>query len=82
MSFKSRPVESDIEPGSSVRPAARARSLSKLRTIPETAEILQTSERTVQRLIASGQLRAHRLRRLVRIADADIAALLDATRII
>ena len=68
MSSKSRPVESDIDSGSSVRPAA--------------AEILQTSERTVRRLIASGQLRAHRLRRLVRIADVDIAALLDATRII
>ena len=43
MSPKSRPVESDIDPGSNVRPAARARSLGKLRTIPETAEIRRRS---------------------------------------
>ncbi len=52
----------------------------KLHTIAETAEILQTSERTVQRLIASKKLRAHYIGRLVRIADADIAALLEETR--
>jgi excisionase family DNA binding protein len=56
------------------------RPLGKLRTIPETAEILQTSERTVQRLVASRKLRAHYIGRLVRIADADIAALLETTR--
>jgi excisionase family DNA binding protein len=57
----------------------RVRPLTKLRTISETAEILQTSSRTVQRLIACGKLRAHRIGRLVRIEDADIAGLLDAT---
>jgi excisionase family DNA binding protein len=57
-----------------------ARPLGKLHTIAETAEILQTSERTIQRLIASKKLRAHNIGRLVRIADADIAALLDSTR--
>jgi excisionase family DNA binding protein len=57
-----------------------ARPRGKLRTIAETAEILQTSERTVQRLIASKKLRAHYIGRLVRITDADIAALLDETR--
>lgn len=55
------------------------RPLCKLRTVPETAEIIHTSERTVQRLIADGRLRAHRIGRLVRIEDDDIAALLDAT---
>ena len=63
-----------------IRSAPPGRPVGKLHSIPETAEILQTSERTVQRLIASGQLRAHRFCRLVRIGDADIAALLDATR--
>ena len=47
---------------------------------PQTAEMLETSERTVQRLIKQQKLRAYYLGRLVRIADADIAALLDATR--
>jgi excisionase family DNA binding protein len=79
---KSRPAEGGMEPWSTVRSAPSARPLGKLRTIPETAEILHASERTVQRLIASRRLRAHRLGRLVRIADADIAALLDATRIV
>jgi excisionase family DNA binding protein len=72
--------EADVERRSSFGFTSRTRQLDKLRTIPETAEILQTSERTVRRLIASGELRAHRFHRLVRIADADIAALLDATR--
>ena len=56
-----------------------SRPLGKLRTISQTAEILQTSNRTVQRLIACGRLRAHRIGRLVRIEDGDIAALLHAT---
>ncbi len=77
---KSRSVETGVEQKSAIRSGPPARPIGKLHSIPETAEILQTSERTVQRLIASGQLRAHRFRRLVRVADADIAALLDATR--
>jgi excisionase family DNA binding protein len=75
-----RRPEVDIEPRSSFGSTSRTRQLDTLRTIPETAGILQTSERTVRRLIASGELRAHRFHRLVRIADADIAALLDASR--
>jgi excisionase family DNA binding protein len=59
------------------RPSSRP--LGKLRTISQTAEILQTSNRTVQRLIACGRLRAHRIGRLVRIEDDHIAALLHAT---
>lgn len=60
--------------------SSRDCSISKMRIIPQTAEMLETSERTVQRLIKQQKLRAHYLGRLVRIADADIAALLDATR--
>ncbi len=62
------------------RSPSTARLPGKLHTIAETAEILQTSERTVQRLIASKKLPAHYIGRLVRIGDADIAALLDETR--
>jgi excisionase family DNA binding protein len=57
------------------------RPVSKLRTIDDTAEILNVSTRTVRRLTASGALPVHRLRgRLVRISDADIAAFLAANR--
>jgi len=52
------------------------RPATMLRTIPETAEILNVSARTVRRLIADGELPAHRIRGLVRISDADIAAFL------
>ena len=54
----------------------RARPVTRFRTIAETAEILNVSQRTVRRLIQSGELRAHRIRGLVRISDADIAAYL------
>jgi excisionase family DNA binding protein len=57
------------------------RPVTKLRTIDETAELLNVSPRTVRRLIESGALPVHRLPgRLVRIADADLAAFLAASR--
>jgi excisionase family DNA binding protein len=56
------------------------RPLTRLRTIEETAELLNVSPRTVRRLIDSGALQVHRVRRLVRIADPDIAVLLAANR--
>ncbi len=77
---KPRSVKPAIEQGSKIRSAFPSRPVGKLHTIPETAEMLQTSERTVQRLIASGKLRARYIGRLVRISDADIAALLDSSR--
>ena len=58
----------------------RSRPLTKLRTIDETAEIFNTSTRTVRRLIDSGALPAHRLGRCVRISDLDIAVFLAANR--
>jgi excisionase family DNA binding protein len=58
----------------------RSRSLTKLRTIDETAELFNTSTRTVRRLIDSGALPAHRLGRCVRISDLDIAVFLAANR--
>lgn len=59
--------------------ATRRRPLTPLRTINETAEILNTSERTVRRLIDSGALPVHRFGRLVRISESDIATFLAAT---
>jgi excisionase family DNA binding protein len=58
----------------------RARPLTRLRTIDETAELLSVSKRTIQRLIKSGALRAHRLGRALRISDADIEACLFENR--
>jgi excisionase family DNA binding protein len=52
----------------------------RLHTIDETAELLNVSPRTVRRLIEAGALRAHRIGRLVRISDEDIAAFLAANR--
>ena len=58
----------------------RSRPLTKLRTIDETAELFNTSTRTIRRLIDSGALPAHRLGRCVRISDPDIAVFLAANR--
>ena len=41
-------------------------------TIPEIADRWQCSERHVRRLIASGQLTAHKFGRLVRVDEADL----------
>jgi excisionase family DNA binding protein len=60
----------------------RGRPLTRLRTIDEAAELLNVSPRTVRRLIESGALPVHRLGRLVRIGDADLAAFLAASRIV
>jgi excisionase family DNA binding protein len=59
--------------------AMRRRPLAQLRTIDETAELLNTSSRTVRRLIDSGALPVHRIGRLVRISESDIATFLAAT---
>jgi excisionase family DNA binding protein len=56
------------------------RPVTRLRTIDEAAELLNVSPRTVRRFIESGALPAHRLGRLVRIADPDLAAFLAANR--
>jgi len=58
----------------------RGRPVIKLFTIEEVAETLNVSSRTVRRLIESGALPVHRLGRLVRIADGDLATFLAASR--
>jgi excisionase family DNA binding protein len=45
-------------------------------TIDDVARALGVSTRTVRRWIQSGQLVAHRIRRVVRIAPADLDAFL------
>jgi len=59
---------------------ALSRPVTRLRTIDEAADILNASSRTVRRLIDSGALPIHRIGRLVRISDADLAAFLAANR--
>jgi excisionase family DNA binding protein len=75
----SKPAKESKSTGASDN-KTRGRPLTKLRTIDETAELLNLSPRTVRRLIDSGALQVHRFGRLVRIADGDIAALLAANR--
>ena len=58
----------------------RGRPVTRLRTIDEAAELLNVSPRTVRRLKEAGALRTHRIGRLVRISDEDIAAFLAANR--
>ena len=58
----------------------RARPASKLLTIDEVAEVFNSSSRTVRRFIGSGALPVHRLGRLVRISEADLAAFLAMNR--
>jgi excisionase family DNA binding protein len=60
--------------------SVHGRPVTRLRTIDEAAELLNVSPRTVRRLIESGALPVHRLGRLVRIADPDLAAFLAASR--
>jgi excisionase family DNA binding protein len=59
---------------------SRARPVTKLRTIDETADLFGISSRSVRRLVDSGALPVIRLGRSVRISDPDIAAFLAANR--
>jgi excisionase family DNA binding protein len=65
-------------PPRDARPGMLGRPVSKLRTIDDTAEILNVSTRTVRRLIDSGALSVHRFGRLIRISDEAIRELLAA----
>jgi len=51
---------------------------ARLLTIPEVAERCQLSERTVNRAILAGELRAFKLRSRWRIHPDDVAAWIDA----
>jgi excisionase family DNA binding protein len=41
-------------------------------TTEQIAELLQISQRTVQRAISKGELKAHRIGRIYRVADKDL----------
>jgi excisionase family DNA binding protein len=49
--------------------------LGQVFTTEEVAEILKTSQRTVQRLIRQGRLKAHRVGRGYRVLDRDLQRL-------
>jgi excisionase family DNA binding protein len=49
-------------------------------TIPDVAESLRVSTRTVRRWIESGQLVAHRFKGVLRIANQDLQAFLGEHR--
>jgi excisionase family DNA binding protein len=51
-----------------------------LLTVPEAAEQLAVSRRTLERLIQTGALPCIRLGRLVRIDPADLAAMLEGVK--
>jgi excisionase family DNA binding protein len=51
-----------------------------LLTIPQVADRLGASSRHIQRLIKAGHLPVHRLGRLVRVSEDDLARLIAASR--
>ena len=57
-----------------------ATRLPRMLTIEQVAAQLQVSPRTIRRWIAAGDLRAHHLNVLVRIAEDDLAAFLNQHR--
>ncbi len=50
-------------------------------TVPEAAERLSVSPRTIRRLIAEGKIRAYQIRRAVRISESDLQAYKKSARI-
>ena len=54
---------------------------TKLLTVPEVADALHVSARSVQRYIADGQLRATRIGHAVRLDPSDVSKFVDAGRI-
>lgn len=49
-------------------------------TIPETAERLKVSPKTVRRWIAQGKLKVHRFGKQLRIEETDLAAFIEECR--
>ena len=49
-------------------------------TIPETAEQLKVSPKTVRRWIERGALKSHRFGKQVRISDVDLSAFIQRCR--
>jgi excisionase family DNA binding protein len=65
----SKPTQRVTNPASRITVMGiRGRPVGKLHTMEEVAEILGLSKRSVQRLVATGALRVHRLGRAVRVS--------------
>jgi excisionase family DNA binding protein len=56
------------------------RDLPKFYAIKTVAEALEVSPRTIRRWVAKGDLVAHRVDGVVRIAESDLRAFLDRHR--
>jgi excisionase family DNA binding protein len=56
------------------------RDQGQLLDVPAVARRLDVSEKTVRRLIARGELRAHRIGRLLRISEEELGRFLDSSR--
>lgn len=52
----------------------------QLLDIPAVARRLDVCDKTVRRLIARGELRAHRIGRLLRVSEEELRRLIDANR--
>ncbi len=61
-------------------PSSRTLFLTPLMTIPDVAEQLQVSEKTIRRWITSGDLIAHRIGRQLRISESDLQAFIRVRR--
>ena len=55
----------------------KATRLPRLLTIPEVAEHLRLSTKTVRRLIDRGSLSSHRVGHLIRITESDLRSYLE-----
>ncbi len=58
----------------------RTEPLTVLLTIPQTAKVLQVSEKKVRRLIKTGELVAYRIGHQLRIAEEDLLLFLQQRR--
>ena len=61
-------------------PRGRARLPDRLFSVPQAAEQLGISDKGVRRAIERGDLTAHRIGRLLRISDEDLATFVATRR--
>jgi excisionase family DNA binding protein len=59
---------------------AQVQKPQKLLTIIQVADTLSVSTKTVRRMIDSGQLHSHRVRRIIRVSWEDLRAYTNSTR--